>query len=192
VQTKVYFVYIKVPSSVELHTNSVEFKKPRSVYTSTHKHKRLLEKNNEQNTVENTEENTTMVHWNDVARPSNLINKSYEEMVGKTMQWIKTRAVENQFASYQDKEDEVEYEVAEKLLMRAIFTNYQLKRELLNDRLTKAANEKEAMDYVVNSKEWEQMQQFEKWTAEFLKKHPLPEDNNTTSIAIVSSRLIVY
>jgi beta-lactamase regulating signal transducer with metallopeptidase domain len=192
VQPKVSFVYIKVPSSVELNPNSVEFKKPRSVYTSTHKHKRLLEKNNEQNTVENTEENTAMVHWNDVARPSNLINKSYEEMVGKTMQWIKTRAVENQFASYQDKEDEVEYEVAEKLLMRAIFTNYQLKRELLNDRLTKAANEKEAMDYVVNSKEWEQMQQFEKWTAEFLKKHPLPEDNNTTSIAIVSSRLIVY
>jgi hypothetical protein len=190
VQPKVSFVYINVPSSVELNPNSVEFKKPRYVYTSTHK--RLLEKNNEQNTVENTEENTAMVHWNDVARPSNLINKSYEEMVGKTMQWIKTRAVENQFASYQDKEDEVEYEVAEKLLMRAIFTNYQLKRELLNDRLTQAANEKEAMDYVVNSKEWEQMQQFEKWTAEFLKKHPLPEDNNTTSIAIVSSRLIVY
>ena len=192
VQPKVSFVYIKVPSSVEMHTNRVEFKKPRSVYTSIAKHKRLLEKNTEQNTLENTEENTAMVNWNDVGRPSNLINKSYEEMVGKTMQWIKTRAVENQFASYQDKEDEVEYEVAEKLLMRAIFTNYQLKRELLNDRLTKAANEKEAMDYVVNSKEWEQMQQFEKWTAEFLKKHPLPEDNNTTSIAIVSSRLIVY
>ena len=133
-----------------------------------------------------------MVNWNEVGRTSNLINKSYDEMVEKTVQWIKTREVENQFASYQDKEDEIEYEVAEKLLMRAIFTNYQLKRELLNDRLTKAAYEKEAMDYVMNSKEWEQMQQFEKWTAEFLKKHPLPEDNNTTTIASLSSRLIVY
>ena len=185
---KVSFVYIKVPSSVELHTNSVELKKPKSVYTPIPKYKSLPE----QNTLENTEENTAVVNWNDIGRPSNLINKSYDEMVEKTVKWIKTRAVENQFASYEENQESADFEVAEKLLMRAIFTNYQLKRELLNDRLTKAANEKEAMDYVVNSKEWEQMQQFEKWTAEFLKKHPLPEDNNTTSIAIVSSRLIVY
>ena len=192
VQPKVSFVYIKVPSSVELHTNSVEFKKPRSVYTSIPKHKRLPEKNTEQNTKENTEENTAVVNWNDVGRPSILINKSYDEMVGKTMQWIKTRSVENQFASYEDNQESVELEVAEKLLMRAIFTNYQLKRELLNDRLTKATNEKEAMDYVMNSKEFEQMQQFEKWTAEFLKKHPQPIDTTTTSISSLRSRLIVY
>jgi hypothetical protein len=185
---KVSFVYIKLPSSVELNTSSVEIKKPKPVYTSTHNHKRLLEKNTEQNTVENT----AMVNWNEVGRTSNLINKSYDEMVEKTVQWIKTREVENQFASYENNQEVAELEVAEKLLMRAIFTNYQLKRELLNDRLTKAAYEKEAMDYVMNSKEWEQMQQFEKWTAEFLKKHPLPEDNNTTTIASLSSRLIVY
>ena len=133
-----------------------------------------------------------MVNWNEVGRTSNLINKSYDEMVEKTVQWIKTRAVENQFASYEDNQEVAELEVAEKLLMRAIFTNYQLKRELLNDRLTKATDEKEAMDYVMNSKEWEQMQQFEKWTAEFLRKYPLPEDNNTTTIASLTSRLIVY
>jgi hypothetical protein len=178
VQPKVSFVYIKHPRSVELNT-------------SIHKHKRLLEKNTEQNTVENTEENTVTVNWNEVGRSSNLITKSYDEMVEKTVQWIKARAVENQFASYEQNQDEVEFEVAEKLLMRAIFTNYQLKRELLNDRLTKASDEKEAMDYVINSKEWEQMQQFEKWTAEFLKKHPLPEDN-TTTISNLTSRLIVY
>ena len=180
-------MYIKLPSSIELNTSSVEIKKPKPVYTSTHNHKRLLEKNTEQN----TKENTAMVNWNEVGRTSNLINKSYDEMVEKTVQWIKTREVENQFASYENNQEVAELEVAEKLLMRAIFTNYQLKRELLNDRLTKAAYEKEAMDYVMNSKEWEQMQQFEKWTAEFLKKHPLPEDN-TTTIASVTSRLIVY
>jgi hypothetical protein len=48
------------------------------------------------------------------------------------------------------------------------------------------------MDYVMNSKEWEQMQQFEKWTIEFLKKHPLPVDTTTTSISNLNSRLIVY
>ena len=191
VQPKVSFVYIKLPSSAELNTSSVELKKPKPVYTIIHKHKRLLEKNTEQNTVENTEENTVTVNWNEVGRSSSLITKSYDEMVEKTVQWIKARAVENQFASYEENQNEVEFEVAEKLLMRAIFTNYQLKRELLNDRLTKATNEKEAMDYVINSKEWEQMQQFEKWTAEFLKKHPLPEDN-TTTISNLTSRLIVY
>ena len=191
VEPKVSFVYIKLPSSAELNTSSVELKKPKPVYTIIHKHKRLLEKNTEQNTVENTEENTVTVNWNEVGRSSSLITKSYDEMVEKTVQWIKARAVENQFASYEENQNEVEFEVAEKLLMRAIFTNYQLKRELLNDRLTKASDEKEAMDYVINSKEWEQMQQFEKWTAEFLKKHPLPEDN-TTTISNLTSRLIVY
>ena len=167
---KVSFVYIKLPSSIEINPHSVELKKPIHIYTSIHKHNGLL----------------------DVGRPSNLINKSYDEMVEKTVQWIKTREVENQFASYENNQEVAELEVAEKLLMRAIFTNYQLKRELLNDRLTKATNEKEAMDYVMNSKEFEQMQQFEKWTAEFLKKHPQPVDTTTTSISSLRSRLIVY
>jgi len=184
VQPKVSFVYIKVPSSIELNPGSNNIKKPTPVFTSMQKQSLLIEKH--------SEENTAMVNWNDIGRPSNLINKSYDEMVEKTVQWIKTRAVENQFASYEQHQEEVDLEIAEKLLMRAIFTNYQLKREILNDRLTKATDEKEAMDYVMNSKEWEQMQQFEKWTAEFLKKHPLPEDNNTTTFASVTSRLIVY
>jgi beta-lactamase regulating signal transducer with metallopeptidase domain len=188
VQPKASFVYIKVPSSVGLNPSSVEVKKLTPIYTSTHKHNGLFEKKSEKN----AEENTVTVNWNDIGRPANLINNSYDEMVEKTVQWIKTRAVENQFASYEENQEVTEFEVAEKLLMRAIFTNYQLKKELLNDRLTKATNEKEAMDYVINSKEWEQMQQFEKWTAEFLKKHPLPVDTTTTTISNLSSRLIVY
>ena len=187
-------VSINASSSDELLRNndminsSIRIKKPRLAYISKHKHNRLFEKNVE----EIAEANNVSVHWNEVGRPSILITSSYDEMVEKTLQWIKSRAVENQFVSYDENRDEVEFEVAEKLLMRAIFTNYQLKRELLNDRLVKATNEKEAMDYVMNSKEWEQMQQFEKWTAEFLKKHPQPVDTTTTSISSLSSRLIVY
>jgi hypothetical protein len=149
-----------------------------------------IQKNN-QHLPTQTDENTAIVNWNDVSLPSNLINESYDEMVQKTISWIKSREVESRFASYQENIEAVEFVVAEKLLMRAIFTNYQLKRELLNDRLTKATNEKEAMDYVVNSKEWEQMQQYEKWTAEFLKKHPLPVDT-TTSFSTLKARIIVY
>ena len=168
VQPKVLLASIIVPS--EEIKQPTPFKSTDS-YTSIQKYSRLRQKQIDENTE--------------------VVNTSYDEMVQKTIRWIKTREVENQFANYQENMEAVEFEVAEKLLMRAIFTNYQLKRELLNDRLNKATNEKEAMDYVVNSKEWEQMQQFEKWTAEFLQKHPLPVDT-TTSFSTLKARLIVY
>lgn len=168
VQPKVLLASIIVPS--EEIKQPTPFKSTDS-YTSIQKHSRLRQKQIDENTE--------------------VVNTSYDEMVQKTIRWIKTREQENQFANYQENTEAVEFEVAEKLLMRAIFTNYQLKRELLNDRLNKATNEKEAMDYVVNSKEWEQMQQYEKWTAEFLQKHPLPVDT-TTSFSTLKARLIVY
>ena len=168
VQPKVLLASIIVPSK-EIK-QPTPFKSTDS-YTSIQKHSRLRQKQIDENTE--------------------VVNTSYDEMVQKTIRWIKTREQENQFANYQENTEAVEFEVAEKLLMRAIFTNYQLKRELLNDRLNKATNEKEAMDYVVNSKEWEQMQQYEKWTAEFLQKHPLPVDT-TTSFSTLKARLIVY
>jgi beta-lactamase regulating signal transducer with metallopeptidase domain len=181
VQPKVLFDSTLVSSNKEIKKPTT-FKSTVSKIT-IYKHNRLLSKQ--------SNENTAIVNWNEVNPPSDLMNKSYNEMVGKTMQWIKTRAVENEFASYEENQNELEFELAEKLLMRAIFTNYQLKREILNDRLSKASFEKEAMDNIMNSKEWEQMQQFEKWTAEFLKKHPTSEDT-TTSFSTLTSRLIVY
>jgi len=181
-QLNVSFVSIKVPISIELNPSGTNIKKPTPIFTAIHKHSHLLPKHHD--------ENTAMVNWNEASRPSDLLNKSYNEMVQKTVHWIKTREVNNEFVNYQESREADELEVAEKLLMRTIFTNYQLKREILNDRLAKATDEKEAMDYVINSKEWEQMQQFEKWTAEFLKKHPLPED--TTTLASLNARLIVY
>ena len=168
VQPKVLLASIIVPSK---ETNKPTTIKSKDSYSTIPKQSRLHQKQSDENTA--------------------VVNTSYDEMVQKTISWIKTREVENQFASYQENTEAVEFEVAEKLLMRAIFTNYQLKRELLNDRLNKATNEKEAMDYVVNSKEWEQMQQYEKWTAEFLQKHPLPVDT-TTSFSTLKARLIVY
>jgi beta-lactamase regulating signal transducer with metallopeptidase domain len=169
VQPRVLFASTLVSSNKEIK-KTIPLKSTDS-YSSIRKKSSLLPKQTDENTA--------------------LVNTSYDEMVQKTISWIKTREVENQFASYQENTEAVEFEVAEKLLMRAIFTNYQLKRELLNDRLNKATNEKEAMDYLVNSKEWEQMQQYEKWTAEFLQKHPLPADT-TTSFSTLKARLIVY
>ena len=168
VQPRVLLASIIVPTKEIKKTIPL---KSTDSYTSIQKHSRHRQKQINENTA--------------------VVNASYDEMVQKTISWIKTREQENQFANYQENTEAVEFEVAEKLLMRAIFTNYQLKRELLNDRLNKATNEKEAMDYVVNSKEWEQMQQYEKWTAEFLQKHPLPVDT-TTSFSTLKTRLIVY
>jgi beta-lactamase regulating signal transducer with metallopeptidase domain len=164
VQPMVKLVSIKLP-------NSPKVKHSRTIFTSVHKHSPLLPKHNDENTA--------------------MLNTSYDEMVQKTISWIKTREQEIQFASYDENQNELAFEVAEKLLMHAILTNYQLKREILNDLLIQATDEKEAMDYVMNSKEFEQMQQFEKWAAEFLKKHPQPIES-TTSIASLHSRLIVY
>jgi hypothetical protein len=169
VQSKVLFASTVVSGNKEIK-NTIPLKSTDS-YTSIRKHSHLRQKQTDENTA--------------------LVSISYDDMVQKTISWIKTREQENQFANYQENTEAVEFEVAEKLLIRAIFTNYQLKREILNDRLTKATDEKEAMDYVVNSKEWEQMQQFEKWTAEFLQKHPLPVDT-TTSFSTLKARLIVY
>ena len=169
VQPKFLFASTLVSSKKEIKKTTLL--KSTDSYNSIRKHSRLLPKQIDENTA--------------------VVNTSYDEMIQKTISWIKTREVVNQFANYKENTEAVEFEVAEKLLMRAIFTNYQLKRELLNDRLSKATNEKEAMDYVVNSKEWEQMQQFEKWTAEFLQKHPLPVDT-TTYFSTLKARLIVY
>jgi alpha-galactosidase/6-phospho-beta-glucosidase family protein len=135
--------------------------------------------------------NTIISKHSDIAFSNPLINNSYDELVQKTVEWIKSRESINQFVNYQENNETVDTEIAEKLLMNAILTNYQLKRDILNDLLTKAPDKKEALDYVMNSKEWEQMQQFENWTAEFLKKHP-QHFEPTTTIASLNARLIVY
>lgn len=161
----------------KVNSNRIQAPQPTHIYSAIHKHKHLLEKHNHQNTA--------MLEMNELERNGNLLNVSYDEMVAKTLGWIKTREIQTQWASYQEDEEAAEMEVAEKLLMKAIYSNYQLKREILNDLLSKAEDEKEAMDYILNSKQWQQMQQFQKWTAEFLKKHPYKYDS-------IFNRTIVY
>jgi len=99
-------------------------------------------------------------------------NESYSILVKQTMKWIQSRQGDNYFADFNEEEEELKYTIAEKLLMRAIFSKYQLKRDILNNKLAKAEDEKEAMDTILNSKEFAEMKQFEKWAKEFLKQHP--------------------
>jgi beta-lactamase regulating signal transducer with metallopeptidase domain len=101
-----------------------------------------------------------------------LENESYASLVKQTMHWIQSRQGDSYFASFDENEEEINYTIAEKLLMRTIISNYQLKRDILNNKLSKALYEQEAIDTILNSKEYAEMKQFEKWVKEFLKQHP--------------------
>ena len=105
----------------------------------------------------------------------NLNNTSptYAKLVDQTVNWIKARENIAQLASYEENNNSSEYSIAEKLLMRAILRNYQLKKALLQDKLIQIENEKEANELLKNSIEWKQMLQYEQWTKEFLKLHPV-------------------
>jgi len=101
-----------------------------------------------------------------------LKNETYASLVDQTLLWIKKHEPATKLATYQEELDNDSYKIADKLLIRAIFSNYQLKRDLLNEKLAKASNLKEALDYLLKSEELEQIKQYEKWTKEFLQTHP--------------------
>jgi len=107
-----------------------------------------------------------------------LKNETYASLVDQTLLWIKKHEPATKLATYKEELDNDSYKIADKLLIRAIFSNYQLKRDLLNQKLAKASNLKEALDYLLKSEELEQIKQYEKWTKEFLQTHP--ENIDTT------------
>jgi len=105
-----------------------------------------------------------------------LKNETYASLVDQTLLWIKKHEPATKLATYQEELDNDSYKIADKLLIRAIFSNYQLKTDLLNQKLAKASNLKEALDYLLKSEELEQIKQYEKWTKEFLQTHPIIND----------------
>ena len=79
--------------------------------------------------------------------------KTYASLVDQTLLWIKKHEPATKLATYQEELDNDYYKIADKLLIRAIFSNYQLKRDLFNQKLAKASNLKEALDYLLKSEE---------------------------------------
>jgi hypothetical protein len=106
-------------------------------------------------------------------------------LVEQTVIWIKQHESSTKLATYKDELDNDSYKIADKLLIRAIFSNYQLKRDLLNQKLAKASNLKEALDYLLKSEELEQIKQYEKWTKEFLQTHPINKDTTLLEEPII-------
>jgi hypothetical protein len=114
-----------------------------------------------------------------------LKNETYASLVDQTLLWIKKHEPATKLATYQEELDNDSYKIADKLLIRAIFSNYQLKRDLLNQKLAKASNLKEALDYLLKSEELEQIKQYEKWTKEFLQTHPQNIDTTLLEESII-------
>jgi len=113
-----------------------------------------------------------------------LQNESYASLVNQTMQWLKRHELNGKLTSYNDQNENDTYSIADRLMIRAIISNYQLKRDLLNKKLANTSNVKEAIDLLLNSEELDQIKQFEKWTKEFLIAHPTTMDVKVDSLIV--------
>lgn len=97
---------------------------------------------------------------------------NYNKMVQETADWIQAREQPIRWASQSTTTDSLAFERAEKLVIQSVLTSYQLKKAILNKELEEMQSEKEAMEYLKNSKEWKAVLQYEKWTSTFFNKHP--------------------
>ncbi len=101
-------------------------------------------------------------------------NVHYRDLVDQTKRWIHSRENPVSFAAFNEysvKQDSIENSIIEKLVLTAIIRNYQLKKTLLEHKLSKATNLEEATDYLMNSKEWSEMMEYEKWLREYQQKY---------------------
>jgi len=95
--------------------------------------------------------------------PTPFKEEEYKAVVSNAVNWIKTREDQYQMVNYSKTRDSIEFEVAEKLLLRSLLQNYQLRKELLNAKLANIESEKEALNYLENSQEWHEVLQYENW-----------------------------
>lgn len=98
----------------------------------------------------------------------NTVKSDYDKLINETRTWIKQREIPAQFANYSSVVDSLDNIMAERLLITSIIKSYQLKRTIIAQKLAKAQDENEAFDYIVNSKEWSDIIEYEKWAEEFL------------------------
>jgi len=96
---------------------------------------------------------------------------NFDVLLNETRNWIKKLENPIQFANYTNDIDSVDNLIAERLLLSSIIKSYQLKRTILSQKLSKAQDKNEAFDYLMNSKEWADIIEYEKWAEEYLRRH---------------------
>lgn len=103
----------------------------------------------------------------------------YNDLVNQTKNWIKAHEDPILFTGYNENntfnsKDSTEEVLANKLLMLSIVKSYQLKKALFEEKIKNisknTSNKNEVIDYLLNSSEWNEMVQYEKWVHEFLQR----------------------
>jgi len=116
---------------------------------------------------------------NNVNKPEIEKELAYSDLVSQTKNWIKAHEDPLLFTGYNENtsfntKDSTEEVLANKLLILSIVKNYQLKKAIFEEKVKNiaknASNKNEAMDYLLNSTEWNEMVQYEKWVQEFLQR----------------------
>jgi hypothetical protein len=108
---------------------------------------------------------------NNFNEPSSTTHTNFDVLLNETRNWIKKFENPIQFANYTNDIDSVDKLIAERLLLSSIIKSYQLKRTILSQKLSKAQDKNEAFDYLMNSKEWADIIEYEKWAEEYLRRH---------------------
>ena len=103
-------------------------------------------------------------------------HENYQDWVEDTYQWIKLHQSDARWSSNNEiNVDSVQYALAENLIAGSVIHNYKLKKRLLIEKMESMQNQqnaREAYDFLMNSKEWETLKQYENWVNQFLKRHP--------------------
>jgi hypothetical protein len=116
---------------------------------------------------------------NNVNKPELEKELAYSDLVNQTKNWIKAHEEPILFTGYNENntfnaKDSTEDVLANKLLILSIVKSYQFKKAIFEEKVkniaNNASNKNEAMDYLLNSKEWNEMVQYEKWVQEFLQR----------------------
>ena len=133
-------------------------------------HKKHLPNSNKQSIQDNVLalENNNILNADVVNNESVL---SYADILNQTKNWLKNHQNQTSFAKYDFTEinrDSIENNVANTLLLASIVKSYQLKKAIIEKQISKAKNYNEANDYLLNSKEWNEFMQYEKWIQQFL------------------------
>ncbi len=123
------------------------------------------------NTIQNIENSQSIIQ-----------DSIYNQLINETIAWINDRATDQngnaRFVKQDFNSDIDERKIAEKLLLTAIINKYELKRAILANSISNAYSKEEAIAKIVESKEWLELQQYEKWASSFLKQHTTMKDSS--------------
>jgi beta-lactamase regulating signal transducer with metallopeptidase domain len=155
-------ILINATAKVNIKSNSIKL-------ATYKKNNKVIVKNVKQSKVYNdqwaTNKNLKTTNYNEIIH--------YNDLLNETKNWVRSLESPVKYVGFDEnalKQDSIENAFVERILMSTIIKSYQLKKTLLEQKLEKASNINEASDYLMNSKEWAELQQYQQWVREYLNK----------------------